>query len=453
MKYNKLIDEVRQFLCDKNYKKILVALSGGADSVCLLHILKTLEPEFDFEIYAAHVNHMLRNKESNRDEVFVLNLCKKWNIECFSKCFDISKIAKENKESIETAARNVRYSFFEILCKKHGIDALATAHHLDDNIETVLMHFIRGSGLKGLSGISEVNNKGIIRPLINITRDEILNYISENNLEYVVDSTNNQTIYHRNSIRHELIPVLLNYNPNFKKSLSRNIKLYKASDTFIQSFADAEFDKLVKKDRYGLSFNLSDLKEKDEIIRYYIIARAVKESANGFVADAERIFDIDKCLFKEHTNISVGKHLKVYVLYDRVYFVLEKEKDENIYPLYLNKELNIKGAGITFVSALATSKNNKKNCIYLSRKKIEGKQLYIRFKDDGDCFYPAGFGHKKSLQDFFVDNKIPSFMRESIPLLLVEDEIVWVCGYRADERFVADDGEKDLIEIKFTEDK
>lgn len=453
MKYNKLIGEARKFLCKNNYKKILVALSGGADSVCLLHVLKTLKSEFDFKIYAAHVNHMLRDKESERDEEFVLNLCKKWNIECFSERFDVSKIAKENKESIETAARNVRYTFFDSLRKTHRIDALATAHHLDDNVETVLMHFIRGSGLKGLSGISSANNKGIIRPLINITRSEILNYISENNLEYVVDSTNNQTIYHRNSIRHELIPILLNYNANFKKSLSRNIKIYKASDAFLQSFADAEFERMVKRDKFGLSFNLNELKEKDEIIRYYIIARAVKESANGFVADAEKVFDIDKYLFKEHTSINVGKQLTVYVLYGRVYFVLKKTKDDNKYSLCLDKELNIEEIGITFTSLLATSKSDKKNSICLSQKKIEGKQLYIRFKTDGDYFYPAGFGHKKSLQDFFVDNKIPSFMRDSIPLLLVGDEIAWVCGYREDERFIADDKEQDLIEIKFTEDK
>ena len=452
MKYNKLINEVKQFFLKNKYKEILVALSGGADSVCLLHVLKKLESELNFKIYAAHVNHMLRDKEADRDEEFVLNLCKKWNIECFSERFDVAKIAKETKESIETAARNVRYSFFESLCKTHGIDVIATAHHLDDNIETVLMHFIRGSGLKGLSGISCINDKGIIRPLINISRDEILDYISENNLEYVVDSTNSQTIYHRNSIRHELIPMLLNYNPNFKKSLSRNIRLYKASDKFLQSLADVEFDKLVKRDKFGLSFNLSVLREKDEIIRYYIIARAVKEVSNGFTADLDRIFDIDKCLNKENSSISVGKNLKVFVLYNKVYFISEKDKDENKYPLYVGTELYISSAGVTFVSTPVTSKTIKKNRICLSRRQIEGKQLYIRFKTDGDYFYPTGLGHKKSLQDYFVDNKVPSFMRKFIPILLVDDEIAWICGYRADERFIADDDESDLVEIKFTED-
>lgn len=455
MKHNLLIESAKDSLQKYNINNcsILVALSGGADSVCLLHCLLALADEFKLSVSAAHVNHMLRGNEAERDEQFVKNLCFSLGVTCYCESFPIKKIAEKNKQSIEEAGRDVRYSYFEFLRNTHAIDYIATAHHSDDNIETVVMRFIRGSGIHGLSGIPFINDRRVIRPLLNISKNEILNYIKDNGLSYVTDSSNASCEYHRNKIRNELIPSLEELNSGFKQSLARNIALYQDTDRYMQEITLKRFDKLATVKKQYISFLIRELDSEPDILKHNIISLAIQKLSCGFTPDVARIFDIEKCLSEKNRATSVGQGISAYTAYDKLYIVKDSKPDEKSYPLNLNGETHIPDVGyITCQKVSDTTFKKNKNTIYLSDKNIKNQTLSVRFRKDGDAFYPSGFGHKKSLQNFFVDNKIPRFLRDKIPLVLVGNDIAWVCGKRADERFVAKNNESKVFEIIFTED-
>ncbi len=455
MKHNFLIESVKENLKKYNINNcsILVALSGGADSVCLLHSLITVADEFKLTISAAHVNHMLRGLEATRDEKFAKTLCQKYDIPFYCERFNVKEIAEKNKQSIEEAGRDVRYTYFESLRTLNSISFIATAHHADDNIETVVMRFVRGSGIHGLSGISFMNNRHVIRPLLNVSKDEILNYISDNGLTYVTDSSNDSCEYHRNKIRNVLIPQLEELNHGFKQSLIRNITLYSDTDRYIQEIVQTRFKALATVKKQYISFLINNLNGEPDIIKHYLLSLSVQKLTDGFTPDSARIFDIEKCLSQKNGGVSIGQGISAYVAYDKLYIIKESEPDEKSYSLNLNSETHILNTG-TFTCRKVSDFNIKKdkNVVYLSGEAIKNKSLSVRFRKAGDYFYPTGFGHKKNLQDFFVDNKVPRFLRDKIPLVLVNDDIAWICASRADERFVAKNNENEIFEIIFTED-
>ena len=455
MKHNFLIESVKENLKKYNINNcsILVALSGGADSVCLLHCLITLADEFKLTICAAHVNHMLRGAEATRDENFAKNLCKKYSIPFYCERFNVKEIAEKNKQSIEEAGRDVRYSYFELLRAANSILFIATAHHADDNIETVVMRFVRGSGIHGLSGIPFMNNRHVIRPLLNISKSDILNYINDNGLTYVTDSSNESCEYHRNKIRNVLIPELEQLNPGFKQSLVRNISLYSDTDRYIQEVVQSRFKALATVKKQYIYFLIKDLNSEPDIIKHHLLSLSIQKLADGFTPDSARIFDIERCLSQKNSAVSIGQGISAYVAYNKLYIIKESLADETKYSLNLNGETHILNTG-TFICRKVSDFNMKKdrNIVYLNGNALKNKSLYVRFRKDGDYFYPTGFGHKKNLQDFFVDNKVPRFLRDKIPLVLADDDIAWVCANRADERFIAKNKESEIFEIIFTED-
>ena len=213
----------------KNGDSVLVALSGGADSVFLLNIMLLLKDEFNLSIYAAHINHMLRGKEADYDEEFCRTLCKKNDIKLFTHRADVALIAKETSVSEEVAGRNVRYTFFNEILEKENIQKIATAHNFDDNIETVFMRFIRGTGISGLCGIPYKNNN-IIRPILDIKRSEIEDFLSECNADYVTDKTNFEQIYTRNKIRLGIIPEI---EKNINRFSKKSIPVYQKTELFL----------------------------------------------------------------------------------------------------------------------------------------------------------------------------------------------------------------------------
>ena len=454
-----LIDIVRDTVQRNNLiprrSRILIALSGGADSVCLLHALLTLKDELEITLFAAHVNHQLRGDEADRDEAFARSLCSQWDVPCFSERFNVRGYAAEKKLSLEEAGREIRYSFFETLLKDHEIDYITTAHHNDDNVETVVMRFLRGSGLHGLSGIPLCNNRRVLRPLLYVSREQIMEYITQNQLPFVTDSTNTEKVYHRNRIRMELIPHMEQFNPNFKKTLCKNIQLYREADAFLQENAAARLQRLAEIRKYDISFSLSELKKEPDVMRHLIIYQALQRISGAQCPDFSRIFDIDRCISARRGSVC-GGGVAVYAIYDRLYIVKERALPHHSYALPLNKAVRIDETGAVFTAKqilMANPPKDKKHTIYLNREKAKAFGISIRFRKNGDVFYPAGFGHKKTLQDYFVDKKIPRFMSDFIPLLMVGDEIAWVCGCRADQRFCPGENDDSVIEITYTEDK
>ncbi|MFQ3182851.1 MAG: tRNA(Ile)-lysidine synthase, partial [Polaribacter sp.] len=214
-KLSNIITENFPFLKDN---KLLIAISGGIDSVVLTHLLSTL----NFDISLAHCNFNLRGKESDVDEIFVKELAKKLTIKCFTISFETNKIARENKESTQITARNLRYGWFQEIIKEHHFDYVLTAHHADDNLETFLINLTRGSGLDGFTGIPEINGN-IVRPFLKFSREEVLCFAKENNISWREDQSNASTKYVRNKMRHQVLPVLKEINPSLLETFSKTL--------------------------------------------------------------------------------------------------------------------------------------------------------------------------------------------------------------------------------------
>ncbi len=236
-------------------EKVAVALSGGADSVCLLHIAHELSKERAFTLYALHLNHMIRGDEADRDEMFVHALCDSLGVSLISERADVPALAKKDGRSLEDAAREARYSFFELAMQKEGITVLMTAHNADDNAENVLLRLARGASTDGLCGISPVREEKygtVIRPMLHIPKSDILSYLEERGLSHVEDSTNADTDYPRNRIRKNIIPELLMINPSFLSSAAGTMSLLRADSDYLLCEADRAYDRAVTGD--GLSF-------------------------------------------------------------------------------------------------------------------------------------------------------------------------------------------------------
>lgn len=434
---------------------IVIALSGGADSVCLLHILLSLQNEYALKLSAVHINHHLRGAESDRDENFVKELCEQNAIPCFCEHFHVKEYAITNKIGIEEAGRKLRYMCLEEYRQKLKANVIATAHHGDDNIETFFMHLLRGAGLHGLTGIP-YRNGHIVRPLLAVSKEQIINYLKANNLAFVTDSTNSTPDVLRNKIRLELLPLLEQYNPGLRRTLTRNIKLYQSADCYLHETAMQCFSALAEKRDNYIAFPLSKLQSEAAIIRYELYSLAARALLPASTVSSERIFDIDRCISAENGSVAITHNLTAQIFYDKLYFVKEDNHVKDLeYTLPLNQAVTLPETGITFYAAKKqkTTYKPKQNAIYLSYEKIKNHSICIRYRKNGDYFYPCGFQHRKRLQDFFVDKKIPRFMRDSIPLITVEDEIAWICGYRADKRFLPEPEENNILEIKFTEEK
>ena len=421
--------------------KIIVGVSGGGDSVALLHVLYSL----GYECVVAHCNFHLRGEESQRDEQFVIKLAEKYNFVLKKIDFDTKKIAAEQKISIEMAARNLRYEWFENLRKEFDAQAIAVAHHADDNIETLLINLTRGTGLKGLTGIP-VKNGYVIRPLLHNTQQDIYNYLKINRLQFVEDSTNNSMDYVRNRFRHEIIPALEKINPSVRKTLNENISRFAEIEKFYLGKIEEVKNQIVKIiDDKDLQITV-DIKqllkhENHKIILYEIL------SDYGFNADT--IDKIESCLQKNSGQIFYSEKYKV--LHDRDLLIVSQKE-------YFSKE--------TFF--IQENDSNIKEPVFLSIKKYDFTNdfeikrlnniavfdadkltfpLEIRHWKDGDSFVPFGMKGRKKLSDFFIDKKISRFDKEKIHILVSGEEVAWVMGLRSSESFKITPKTKKVLEI------
>ena len=322
---DKILKTIKKYNLINSGDKIVVGVSGGPDSICLLHLLNLLKNELNFEIVVAHINHMIR-KEADEETEFVKEFCKNIGIECYVNKTDILKLSAENKMGTEETGRNVRYTFFEEVRQKTGANKIATAHNANDKIETVLLNILRGSGTAGLKGIEPIRNKKLIRPLIEIERKEIEQYCKENSLNPRYDKTNNESIYKRNKIRNELIPYLQKeFNPNIIKTIGRLSELASQEYEYIQEIIISEYKNICifEKDKEIVidlkKFNKLKLIEKRRIILYII--NKVANSTSGI--EKVNIEDIIKLCEKNVGNkyLVPTKGLKIYVKKSKVYYI------------------------------------------------------------------------------------------------------------------------------------
>ena len=310
-------------LIEKN-DKIVIGVSGGPDSICLLHVLYGLKEKLGIEIVVAHVNHMLRDVADLETE-YVQSFCKELGIECYVKKADILEISKTQKKGTEEVGRQVRYDFFDEVAKKTNSNKIATAHNSNDRAETVILNILRGSGLSGLKGIEPIRDNKYIRPLINTDRQDIENYCNDNKLEPKYDKTNNENIYTRNKVRNTVIPYIKKeFNPNIIKTINRLSSLATEENEYLQAITKQEFENLLIEKTENIILDLHKFNSLNLVIKRRLILYTINEvlhTTNGI--EKVNIDDIIKLCKNNIGNkyLMPIKEIKVYVKKGKIYFI------------------------------------------------------------------------------------------------------------------------------------
>ncbi len=322
---NKILETIKKNNMIKSGEKIIVAVSGGPDSICLLNILNNIKDKLNIKIVVAHVNHSLR-AEADEETEYVKEFCEKLNIECFIKKINILEIAENYKVGTEEAGRRERYNFFDEVFLKIKADKIATAHNLNDNVETVLMNIIRGTGLYGLKGIEEVRNNKYIRPLIEISRQEIEEYCVKNTLNPKYDKTNNENIYTRNKIRNILIPFLQKeFNPNIIKSINKLSILAKQDNDYFNNIIKNEYNRIrIEENKNEIILNLKEFNKLEDVIKSRLVLYTITiifGSSQGI--EKIHIDDIIKLCRNNVGNkyLIPNKKIKIYIKKGKVFFI------------------------------------------------------------------------------------------------------------------------------------
>lgn len=418
--------------------RILLAVSGGIDSVCMFHLFR----EAGYSIAIAHCNFSLRGEESDQDEIFVQNLAEKFDIPFFNVKFNTTEIAEKEGISIQMAARDLRYDWFEEIRKKYEYNFTAIAHNKDDVIETFLINLTRGCGLKGLTGIKPIKGK-IIRPLLFAFRHEIIQYMSEKDLEFREDSSNQSVKYSRNLIRHEIIPLFEKLNTGFKETMIDNVLRLKESEiVYLENVKTKKENFFIEKNKQ-LILEIEELKQLNPITTY------MHEFLRPFGFSHSQISDIIHSL----DGISGKKFISLThrLIKDRTQLIIEEislanKKTYEINDIYESIEYPIK---------LKLKEINRNDDFKIIRDKSTGSfdlaliefPLTIRKWNKGDYFMPLGMSNLKKLSDFFIDNKLSISEKENVWIIESGNKIVWIIGYRIDERFKVTEKTKRILQI------
>lgn len=462
-----MLKEVLKYIKTNNmFKKndnVLVAFSGGPDSLSLLHVLNSLKDELNIQLAAAHVNHCLRGNEADSDEEFCRNFCDHLGIKIYVKKAKVYDIAKDKDISVEQAGRIVRYNFFEEIMKKENFNKIAVAHNANDQAETVLMRIMRGTGLDGLCGIMPVRDNIYVRPLLNTRREEIEEYCRQNNLKPRIDKTNFEKIYTRNKIRLELIPYIKkNFNEDIVGALGRLANLAQKDTQYLENEANKKYNIYYNKKHNKVIISKEAFNENLSIVER--IMRKAIEELKGSKCNIENkhIYEILE-LQRNATGkmISLPDNIKVFNNYGDIWITFEDSKAKDLlnlkYEIKLNSRNYIKDLGINIITKIVPfSKNidvrDKRYTKYFNYDNIQGKDIILRFKKNGDRMRPLGMEGTKKLKDIFIDLKIPKDERGKIPLICFNDDIAWIIGYKLSNDFKVRNNIKNVLEINVKED-
>lgn len=430
---NHLIDNI-PFL---NGKKLLLATSGGLDSMTLLHMFQRL----DYEIAIAHCNFQLRGLESFGDQNFVQEYAISNKIPIFITQFDTKAFAKDYKLSTQVAARELRYNWFYELLETQNFDYILTAHHADDNLETFIINLSRGTGLDGLTGIPMQNEK-VIRPFLQFSRDEIENYAKENNVNWREDSSNASDKYLRNKIRHNLVPILKELNHNFIFSFQKTQAFLQEAQTLVEDASIMIYQQVVTEEGENIHFNLKKLSQlpnyksylyqwlKDFGFTDWSVIYDLVESQSG-----KQVFSESYSLLKNRDSLILSSKK---VIKSEVYFI-EKNKKEVTIPI-----------NISFCQVVSILETNDK-AIFVDEDKLQFP-LVLRKWNEGDNFQPFGMeGKSKKVSKFFKDEKLSLIEKENTWLLCSDNQIVWIVGLRQDERFKIEKTTNNILKIQLSQ--
>jgi len=454
----KVLDTIEKYRMLSKGDKVIVGVSGGPDSMCLLHVLLGIRDSIGLEIVAAHVNHSLRGEDADQDEEYVEEFCRSNKIQFKAIKADVHKISMERGVSEETAGRDIRYEFFEKLKREYHADKIAIAHNLNDQAETVLMRIMRGTGLEGLAGIKPVRDNIYVRPLLFCSRAEIEEYCSLYKLNPRIDKTNFESIYVRNKIRLELIPYMeRNFNKDIINVLNRLALNSKVDSEYLEQEAENKYKMYCTYKDYKVIISKEAFHEHEAIITRLI--RKAFEKVCGDLKNFERlhiyqVMDLQKNGTGKHVvfpnNAVAYNNYGDISIYIRDQGSKTEESSPAIYELHMGenslKDLKLK---VTLEKLPVSDLGQDEGLYtkYFDGGKTSGK-IILRFRKPGDKFKPLGMAGTKKLKDIFINLKVTQEERDKTPLICFGDEIAWIVGSRISNSFKIDKNTKEVLKIK-----
>ncbi|MBI5400252.1 tRNA lysidine(34) synthetase TilS [Candidatus Saganbacteria bacterium] len=449
------LETIKEYKMLASGDSVLIAVSGGADSLALLHLLAEYQKELGIAIHIAHLNHMIRKGDADLDVRFVQAVAQKLGLQAIVESFDVQSFAKEEKIGLEDAARRARYAFYDRAANQVGANKIAVGHTADDNVETFLMRLLRGSGLKGLCGIPPVRGK-IIRPLIKVWRREINEYVDSLKLVPRSDHTNYESRFTRNRVRLKLIPQLKIYNLNIKEIILQTILLLTDDQEYIDGKAQESLvETYISGSENEIKLNLKAIKEREGPVQGHLLRKAI-EKVKGDLLDLtfKHIQDI---LEKLESTERWELHLpgQIYAAGNGREIIISKQKPEEpedqaffytttvpgeVTIKELNKKIKIEWASTAELTA-------DPNVAFVDYASL-GKNIIVRSRGEGDRFVPFGMKGSKKLQDFFVDEKIPQGLRGAIAIVESNGRIIWLAGWRLDDRAKITKNTKKIVKFE-----
>ena len=415
---------------------LLAAVSGGADSVVMLHLLAQCR----LKVAVAHCNFQLRGADADGDEEFVRQFAESYEMPFFSIRFDTLAYAEQHHLSVEIAARELRYNLFAQLAAEHHFDRILTAHHLNDNIETLLLNITRGTGINGLTGIAAINGN-IARPLLFATRSQIEEYARLNNLTFRTDCTNLTDDYQRNIVRHRIVPVLKEINPSFEERMLKNFKHIRQAADIYDWYIDKAKAEVLKTDGNGCTI------DAEKLMQQPFAEPVLYECLKPFGFNGAQVEDVMKNIGqKSGCTFSSGSHK---LLVDRSQIIIEPAEQTEFEPIVIDSPQDIDSLGIKMkvVSADDFVLDKRRSVACLDFDKLQFP-LTIRRWQHGDFFYPLGMTKAQKLSDFFVNNKVNVFEKERAMVMTSGERIAWVVCFRPDNRFKISDKTQQVLVVE-----
>ena len=442
--------------------KVVVAVSGGPDSTCLLYMLNESKEELGITLVGAHLNHCLREGDADKDEEYAKKTCESLNIDFYSKKVDVHRISEQKNISCEMAGREARYEFFKELTIKLNANKVALAHNANDQAETILMRIMRGTGIEGMVGIKPVRDKIYVRPILQLSRKEIEKYCEVNNINPRIDKSNLEKNYARNKVRLDLIPYIEeNFNNDIIKTLNRLSDIVKNDNDYLQSISDKEYKKHCEIGEQRVIINKKAFLQHEAIVSRII--RSALLAVNHNLYNFEKIHITNIIELQKHETgktIMLPQNIIVENCYGDMHIYIHIKSNEinetnetnDKYSLNINEKNFIyplnKVVQFDIKSKLQITEVKRNDYIkYFDYDKIE-EPITLRYRKDGDRFMPLGMKGNKKLKDLFMDLKIPKVKRNEIPLICFGDDIAWVVGYRVSEKFKISKDTKNVLQIR-----
>ena len=423
----KVINFIARYGLIGQKENLLIAFSGGPDSVFALHFFYKFRKKFRCNISAVHFNHNLRGNESKEDENFAIAQCKKLRVDLNIIQLDVKAFAKKNKLSLEEAARILRYNELSKFAKRNSIDKIITAHNLNDNTETILMNLFSGTGISGLSGIP-IKRENIIRPLLCLTKKEVLQYLNHNKINYRIDSSNLENDFKRNFIRNKILPLIEEINPSFDDALFRSSQNFLKQKEFENNSIEYLIQNFSKQIKNGYELSLDLLKIYDEIPGEFL--KFFLKKYFNYQLEHKDYIKINKLAFNQKgKSITLKNYLKVIKESDTLVFTKKIIDNIEAVEIKIGESKKISGKTIKIESTTKSEKLSPNNYELIAADNLDDTFIIRNWKI-GDKFKPLGMKKEKNVSDFLTDLKIPAAVKKEQLVMINRNQIIWIVGLR-----------------------